>query len=304
MPVNDSYIQDSLEINLFYLRIMKEHALFLQLGFTPRDKELAGHAENIRMRMNDLLSQTIQAAKGYISPAVLSSGELYTRYTEEAERQTQMFTGAAIDTQLTLEEYNIGGAAQPPESMQNFADRLNYNAMSLAKELLQLKQKVYNDVLSCSIITMIYPSQIHHIIREAQDYIDMLERLMQRQLEMGPRELADEEAFWNHIMQEHAMFIDGLLDPSEVVLKRTSRSFILEFERLTKQSEAAKNALQTLPALTRRAIPAVQNFGNFKAQGTGGILSCKVKSIILPLLADHVLREANYYLRVLKETMG
>ncbi len=34
-------------------------------------------------------------------------------------------------------------------------------------------------------------------------------------------------------------------------------------------------------------------------KGTEGLLNCKIKSIILPLLGDHVLREANHYLRLL-----
>lgn len=303
MPANDSYIQDSLEINLFYLRIMKEHALFLQLGFTPRDKELALKAESIRMRMDDLLRQTVQTAKGYISEAALSSGEIYTKYTEEAERQTQALTGVNIDTQLTAQEYSLAGSAQPPASMQGFADRLNDSALSLTDELIRLKERVYNDVMACRMYTAIYPSQIGHIIREAGDYVDMLQRLMHRRFELGPRELADEESFWNQNMQEHAEFIDGLLDPSEVTLKRMARGFTIEFERLYRQAEAAKTSLQTLPALTRRTVPVVQNISNFKAQGTSGILSCKIRSVIAPLLADHVLRESNYYLRILRETL-
>lgn len=39
---------------------------------------------------------------------------------------------------------------------------------------------------------------------------------------------------------------------------------------------------------------------NFKVQWTEGILKCKIKSLIPPLLADHVTREANHYLRLLK----
>lgn len=31
-----------------------------------------------------------------------------------------------------------------------------------------------------------------------------------------------------------------------------------------------------------------------------GILTCKIKSIIIPLLADHVLREANHFIRILR----
>ena len=40
---------------------------------------------------------------------------------------------------------------------------------------------------------------------------------------------------------------------------------------------------------------------DFKKVGTKGILDCEIKSIILPLLADHVLREANHYIRLLDE---
>ena len=42
----------------------------------------------------------------------------------------------------------------------------------------------------------------------------------------------------------------------------------------------------------------------FKAQGTQGLVECKIKSIIIPLLGDHTLREANHYLRLLKIFSG
>ncbi|MGI6094128.1 MAG: DUF2935 domain-containing protein [Lachnospiraceae bacterium] len=37
-----------------------------------------------------------------------------------------------------------------------------------------------------------------------------------------------------------------------------------------------------------------------KTAGTQGITGCNVRSVILPLLADHVLREANHYLWLLE----
>lgn len=39
---------------------------------------------------------------------------------------------------------------------------------------------------------------------------------------------------------------------------------------------------------------------DFKKAGVEGIVECKIKSIILLLFADHVLREANHYIEVLK----
>ncbi len=41
-------------------------------------------------------------------------------------------------------------------------------------------------------------------------------------------------------------------------------------------------------------------FRDFKAAGAQGIQNCEIRSVILPLLADHVLREANHYIRLLE----
>jgi len=304
MPAQDTYILDSLELNLFFLRIMKEHALFLQLNFTPKDKPFADAAQNLRTRLDGLLRRTIAMAKGHISPAVMSSGELFTRYTEEAERQTQYFTGVPIDGSLTVEEYDAGGDAAPPETMLPSADDLNNNAAELTEELLRLKRSVFENVTACGMFTGLYPLQISHVMREAEEYLSLLEKLRMRRLDLGPEELAAGEAFWNDIMREHAEFIDGSLDPTEKAQKAKAEAFAAEFERLTRQAQAAKNALRGLPDVTGRSLAATRRISDFKAQCAQGILSCGIRSVIIPLLADHVLREANFYLRILKETMG
>lgn len=37
----DRYVTLSLELHLFFARIMKEHSLFLEAGFTPADGDFA-----------------------------------------------------------------------------------------------------------------------------------------------------------------------------------------------------------------------------------------------------------------------
>ena len=303
MPMPNMYIQDSFELNLFYLRIMKEHALFMQLGFTPKNKALANEAENLRKRFNELLRQTIRMSKGYVTEVVMTSGELFTRFTEEAERQTQFYTGVPIDISLTRAEYDVGGGAMPPASMKPEVDRLNQNALSLTRELLRFKRRVFEDVAACRLFTSIYPLQLEHIIHENEDYLQMLETLMSGDMDLGPVELADAQEFWNNIMKEHAEFIEGLLDPTEMELKKLADAFADQFESLAQQAAAAKRMLQMLPAVTAESRAATQNIRNYKAQATNGILSCSIRSIIMPLLSDHVLREASFYLRILNENI-
>jgi len=52
---------------------------------------------------------------------------------------------------------------------------------------------------------------------------------------------------------------------------------------------------------TSDSLAAMERLRAFKTAGTEGLLECKIKSIIIPLLADHVLREANHYLCILGE---
>ena len=52
--------------------------------------------------------------------------------------------------------------------------------------------------------------------------------------------------------------------------------------------------------MTEVSLMETMKFRDFKAAGTEGIEQCKIRSVILPLLADHVLREANHYIRLLE----
>lgn len=102
-------------------------------------------------------------------------------------------------------------------------------------------------------------------------------------------------------MAEHAKFIRGLLDPSENDLINKANDFGNEFDQLTIEAKAAMDTtIPPLAEVTDKSLKATLELQNFKTQGTQGILECKVKSIIIPLLGDHVLREANHYLRLLK----
>lgn len=55
--------------------------------------------------------------------------------------------------------------------------------------------------------------------------------------------------------------------------------------------------------LSLRTIKETERYRDFKAAGTKGITECSIQGLILPLLADHVVREANHYLRLLKEAL-
>lgn len=102
------------------------------------------------------------------------------------------------------------------------------------------------------------------------------------------------ECFWNQIMMEHAMFIRGLLDPSETELFNTADDFAEKYSDLLDNCKNVHNR-----TMTAVSLETTRKFRDFKKAGTQGIEQHKIRSVILPLLADHVLREANHYIRLL-----
>ena len=99
-------------------------------------------------------------------------------------------------------------------------------------------------------------------------------------------------------MKEHALFIRGLLDPSEEQLIDTADDFAGDFKKLLEM--ARQRDCKVTDALTEKSLTEARKIRQFKAAGTDGILKCQIASLILPLLADHVLREANHYIRLLE----
>lgn len=303
MISDQRYVILSLELHLFFSRIMKEHALFLEAGFMPKDSKLASEAEHYKREFERLLSQVVSLSNGVVRPSVLNSGEVVTDYTLGTERKTQNFTGIKIDQNITMQESQLysGNNPQIGPNTVNRVRQLNANARNLINGLINFKQRLLNGVLSCDLFTANYPLLIEHILREARLYLSLVGDLENR-VDIDSKDARETELFWDQIMMEHALFIRGLLDPSEDELITTSNEFANEFKNLIQEVQTMTNV--TINSVTNETLNQTIQLKNFKQAGTEGIASCKIRSIILPLLADHVLREANHYIRLLETYEG
>ncbi|MBU3144406.1 DUF2935 domain-containing protein [Clostridium sp. CF012] len=303
MLSNTEFIRQSLELHLFFARIMKEHSFFLEIGFTQKDSNYIQQADNFRIEFDRLLAEAISLSNGVVSTSVLQSGEVITPFTLKAEMATAYFTGVNIPINLTKSEAGLMGNDELVISNNMLGQRvsmLNQRAMGLIKALAQFKTMVLSEVITCRIFTNNYPLLIDHILREAKFYFQLLQRLQSREEINLERDAFEQETFWNRIMAEHSKFIRGLLDPTENELITTANNFGNEFDKLTRESKEAMDKTIPISKVTEDSLKATVEISKFKAQGTQGLLECKIKSIIIPLLADHTLREANHYLRLLK----
>lgn len=292
----ERYVVLSLELHLFFARIMKEHALFLEAGFTPANQDFAREAEFYKRGFEALLRRAVVLSNGVVSGEALASGEIVTEFTADAERKTQCFTGIGIDREITRMESMLrcGSPARVHPALCRQVRQLNRTALRLLRSLIGFKERVLSGMLHCRMFTMNYPLLIEHIIREAKLYQTFL-RGAERDGCLDEQTMRETETFWNQIMMEHALFIRGLLDPAEDELVETSNRFAREYGALLDRARAACDA----SSLHRESLNETLRFRDFKTAGVKGIEGCEIRSVILPLLADHVLREANHYIRLL-----
>ena len=293
-----NYVRLSLELHLFFARIMKEHAIFLQAGFMPKNTEYIQEAMLYKRKFKKLLSDAVELSNCIISNNVLDSGEIVTNFTYGAERKTEELTGIKIDSNITLKELNLNSNYyyEMPE-IHECVCYLNDTTITLLNGLINFKERLLNDVLRCRVFTANYPLLIEHIIREAKLYRRYV-IMLQRGENINCQDMKEVELFWNQIMMEHALFIRGLFDPTENELIITADNFAKDYQNLI--NEAKNMTDKTIQSITDKTIAETQKYIEFKTAGTEGIRNCEIRSIILPLLADHVLREANHYFRILK----
>lgn len=293
------YVRLSLETHLFFGRIMKEHSFFLLAGFPAKETEFIRRADQFREEFEDGLRKTVRLADGIVGECVLRSGEVVTEFTQKAECQTKNLTGIPIDVKITEAEERLraGSCVMVNREMVHHVKMLNRQMLRSLNGLIALKEEILTDMTRCRLYTTNYPLLIEHILREAKMYRQIISELENRGRIFAP-DLKNLEIFWNQIMMEHAQFIRGLLDPTECELIETADEFAEDYCRLLK--EAREQDARATNALTAKILRTTRQYQQFKTAGTEGITGCEIRSIILPLLADHVLREANHYLRILE----
>lgn len=281
---------------------MKEHFIFASSVLTLKNADMVNTLIDMKNKFEQLLLETIKLAQGVINPQILAAGDIVTPFTLNAEKATQYFTGIPINTEITELEIEMGNMTHANNNVSEQAvNALNQQIMSLLSTAIQAQENMLNNILSCRMYTHMYPLMLDHVIREAEHYMEHLQKLQNREEAMeGPRDMAMHEMFWNRIMGEHSKFIRGMLDPTEEDLIRRADGFAMGFDELTNAAREALNRLDMVTGVTNSSIAATTALRNFKQQGTMGILECRIRSTILPLLSDHVLREANHYLKSLR----
>ncbi len=237
----------------FWLRIMKEHSLFMKLGFACKDTELIRQAEQFFGEFGALEKESM----------TINSEERFIAFVEKI--------------------------------------------MVPVKNLFAFKRHLLHLLVNCKIGGANYPLLIDHISREAMYFYKLLEKICDGDMKYPVDSIVSDNVFWLRHMADHARFIAGLLDPSEREFIETATDFATKFEKLQLQARDLDSMLwhscpnNNLVRFEKDVTAATIQIRDFKKAARDLIAACQIVSLIPPLLADHVMREAEYFLAVLDE---
>lgn len=278
---------------------MKEHMILMEASLSVKNSNYILEADSIKKSFEDILREVIALSDKSISQEAIESNEFVTPFTLDAETITESLTGVCIDKDITTSELEL---VSDPDfsytaSLEGYVFDLNNRIINLVIEIIKFKEKVLAQFLECNLFIFIYPHMLEHLNREAKFYLKTLLDLQERRL--VKKDILEKEIFWDHIMEDHAEFIRGFLDPTEEELLHKANDFAELFEKLLEKTKETSE--EEICEITKENLKATKEIKEFKTASTKGLIACEIKSIMSPLLADHVLREANRYIRILKE---
>ena len=160
-------------------------------------------------------------------------------------------------------------------------------AITLATELASIKGRVLDRLEKGEWLGWLFPTFVRHMLQELLWFTQSLESAVTG----SPRDAKGDICSWLGFMAEHAAFAAHLLDPVEVRLVREARTMVGALSALR---DVCGGALSSLVGLSDRAGRQLDQY-----LVSSGIGTPKVRSVIHPVLAAHVVREGRMFLEVL-----
>ncbi len=205
MENKTDYVTISLSMHLVFARIMKEHAFFLENSCMPKDKLFADEAAYHKKKFEKLLSDTIALSNDMLPQYLLESGCILTKYTMQAEKRTEFLTGIPINSAITSAERELIPCNHPniTPGIIYQVKRCNQYSIRILNGIIQFKERILKQVLSCQMAIGIYPTWLTHTIYEAKLYRSYIMNAETKYyFEYGTA--IQTQISWNQIMTEHA----------------------------------------------------------------------------------------------------
>lgn len=284
------FAQRSLTENRFWLRIMKEHALFLSEGFSRRDTKLIAEANRFFQLFHKLLTEAMH----FTDP----SAEKMFKFNQGVIRSVAEFRNFKQELLTQIILCRVSGFNLPL-----LVDHIRREAEFFVAVLSRLNEGIDEPIAAEIVRENVFWLRI---MADHSRFIQSLLDPSERRLVQKAQEFAQE---FDQLLAQ-ARDLDSMIKGASPVLVVVGGHFldrptILRLKEKEDREREGRSLLAVPPPVLQRvnqeAIAAAREIREFKATALVLLRQCKALSVINPLLADHVTREAEKCISVLTD---
>ncbi|MFZ5643826.1 MAG: DUF2935 domain-containing protein [Bacillota bacterium] len=183
-------------------------------------------------------------------------------------------------------------------------------AVSATENLIALKSQLLMLLLKCSVVIHLQPSDLSHMINEAQEFLRVLGRLPAPPADT-PALLLHLNRLWLSDAAGHSAMLYRILDPHEYRLLMELQQYEYTFNSLfikaygkTEMYGAVRTDFPSLYGMVNEARGVVQTHIDLLSSLERQIGSCTVQNNGTPLLPNHMIREETYFLNRVAQLLG
>ncbi len=300
---NNEFVQDSIGINLYYLRTVRLFCLNVELGLPDNYNEYKIRLGSIGEKCENLGRRIVNVSNGILSRDSLTSNIFVTPYTLPLESLTEKLFNVSIATDITQEELELSSGTPTKVTDEFVKDIENFNneALMLVEKFSNLIEEILNKVNNQDMFSYIFPSYLNFMIYETSLFINQLNRINQRQ-RYNPTFVITSELSLNNSMLTIAVLINKLVDPGDEVIADESERFVIAFRESEDLYVKTPITPDNQTMLTSRAINLVTDFSNFIRECIEKLLNKNTYFIIEPTFLDNMYTSVNYFLYMLRYT--
>src|SRR5699024_7312297 len=151
------FVTKSLELNLFYQRIIKEHLLLIETHLPCSETAYITEARVLKSSFERLLGESVLISKGIINCEKMNCSDAVTKYTLDAEKLTARLTGVNINFDITKAMLELGEhKIEYSDSLYSKVMDINRRSLNILKEVIEFKERVLSLNLTQSMGVLLY----------------------------------------------------------------------------------------------------------------------------------------------------
>ncbi len=290
------FISFAIENSLAITRLMYDHVLFLNIIIrfvkNKNIEEFNEEQEEYKMLLLELLT----FADKKVTAKFIRESILITDYTDLLESKTDIMSKLTIDPDINKLSLNINAKPSNYAFTNEDKEKLKMYMIRLIEMLKKSLKRYYKlkDEHDLKELEMFFDGNlISHFIHECKLFIYTID-FFNKQIKFTPSYVYCLNFEIAQLSYDHCNYIYQMNNPVSDIYNKSIDESLIGYHNMLIEEQIPMSP-QSIKILNEQCQACTSNFIKWNNEMLKSIIHDSYYNLIIPLLYDHILREANYF---------